>query len=222
MGVGGGGSRGGRGVGLVRGGAAPPGPPRGGRQPPDGPQVRRSGLADPDRSLRRAAGTRARARDDGRPARRGARRGLHVPPRASETPVARGGPETPGVRAVRPGRDVARPDDVARARPRQRRTRRPPAREPADAVPELQRDARHALRQAQDPQAPRPRVSGVRRGVPAHHRRAALLLAVVRRPRRGQPAPSSGHGAASYARPTSSSCARSTPSATPASGAATA
>ena len=35
-------------------------------------------------------------------------------------------------------------------RPRQRRARRQPAREPADRVPELQRDARHALRPAQD------------------------------------------------------------------------
>ena len=51
-----------------------------------------------------------------------------------------------GVRALRPGRAVARAPDGADPRSHQRRRRRQPAREPADRLPELRRDARHALR----------------------------------------------------------------------------
>ena len=172
MGVGGGGSRGGRGVGLLRGGAAPAGPPRGGRQPPDGPQA----------TSIRSGGSRPITSPSSGHAGPGARR---RPSRSPEVLVAgstyqRGHLKrrllAEGLKARRNASCAARATCGAAgrcrcARPRQRRTRRPPAREPRIAVPELQRDARHALRQAQGPQAPRPRVSGVRRGVPAHHRR---------------------------------------------------
>ena len=82
----------------------------------------------------------------------------------AEAAAFRRGPQAAGVRAVRPGRDLERTADVARAGPHQRRVQRPPVGESADRVRELRRDARHALR----PQpASRADLSRLRSGVRA-------------------------------------------------------
>ena len=72
---------------------------------------------------------------------------IHVRPAAiSSERLYDEGPQAARVRAVRPGRGVARASHGADPRPHQRRRRRQPAREPADRVSELRRDAGHALR----------------------------------------------------------------------------
>ena len=79
-------------------------------------------------------------------------------------------------------------------RPHQRRARRPPPREPADRLPELRGDARHALRTQEPPRAARERdVPALRRELPPDATRAALLLTRMRttcaasQPRRAEP-----------------------------------
>ena len=59
--------------------------------------------------------------------------------------------------------------------------RRQPAREPADRLPELRRDARHALRRARTAPLRRARVPPLRRAVPPERPPAAVLLAALRR-----------------------------------------
>ncbi|CAA9529195.1 MAG: hypothetical protein AVDCRST_MAG30-3634, partial [uncultured Solirubrobacteraceae bacterium] len=156
------------------------GSPRGGRQPPDCRQVRRY-LGDLDRALR-SGGGRPGGREPREGARRDPRRALHVPqPEGAQEPAVLEWTQGTHVRAVRAGRAVARAPHVAHPRPRQRRPRRQPAREPPDRLRQLQRDARHALRQAAQTALPGAVLRALRRPVHPEDRGAAVLLADVRR-----------------------------------------
>ena len=107
----------------------------------------------------------------------GARRGLDLQPRQPlKRRLLRRGPASGALRAVRPGRGVARSADVADPRPHQRHLERQPAREPADRVPELRRDARHALRPQNLPSRAAA-CPGCGDGVHARSIRPSLLLA---------------------------------------------
>ena len=200
---GGAGTRRDRGVAVLQRGAAPPGHAGRGWQPPDAAEVRRGGLAHPGRPLRPAC-VPARAARAGPGAAVGGvpDRPLVLQPWLAQAPPVLGGSQAAPVRAVRRRGDVAGKADVVDARPRQRRGRRQPAREPPHRLPELRRDARHALRAQQaarvrgaaprssDPSLPRPavllagvldRVGGGERGPPASPARRAAAVRAARR-----------------------------------------
>ena len=153
-------------------------------------------LDRPLRPARRHAGARERI-----PLERGARRALDVQPRQSQAAALRRRASRSGVRAVRPGRGLARPHDVADPRPHQRRGRRQPAREPADRLPELRRDARHALRPRRTaaPSRSARACTAARRSAPTMRAPAVLLAGLRARAttrRAAEPARAAGGAAA--------------------------
>lgn len=135
------GASGDRGVPFVFGRAPTSRPAASWREPRDA-EAERSPLGHLRRALRLPAAGAAAA---SAAAHRGARRGIELPAGSSQAAAARGGPQAASLRAVRTGRDVARRADGPRPRSRQRGLERQPPRQPPDPVPELQRDARHAL-----------------------------------------------------------------------------
>lgn len=152
------------------------------RQPRHAPQVLPSvgHLDDALRSGRRHARARRATPRIGHSARRDHGRAQHVQSRAPQAPPPRRGGKGAVLRVLRPGRALARGHDGAHPRPRQRRGRRSPAREPADPLPQLRRDPRHALRAEEPHRARSGSVRPMRRAVRPSLRRAALLLALLR------------------------------------------
>ena len=148
----------------------------------------------PTTSIPMPCSARSSASSAAHPARPDPRARIHLQPAGPQAPPLRRGPQAARLRALRPGRAVARPADVADPRPHQRRGDRQPPREPADRVPELRRDAGHALRQGPAPPAHRASVRRVRRAVRGGEPRAALLLARVLRagPKPAFPSPTAG------------------------------
>ena len=125
----------------------------------------------------------------------GAGRGLELPPRCAEASPLRPGAQGEAVRAVRTGRALARAPDGADSRSHQWRRQRQPAREPADRLSQLRRHPRHPLRSAQSHRVLGPRVSALRKRIPAQVPAAALLQPDLRnRTARAATRPGPRHG----------------------------